>query len=663
MKLSNPVTTIPYISESYATKLSILGIQTIKDFITYFPRKYVDSSQTQTIKEILFDESNIENQVQIKAHINSFKNIFLRSKKSMQTAVLEDETGEITAQWFNQVYLKNVMKEGKEFMFVGKLKKRGNKFIIYPNLFEPVLDKRELVHTGRITPEYSLTAGVAKKWFRNRMKSVIDSLDDIELEETLSDFAITPDILRASLAQMHFPESIEKVEEAMDLLTIVELVHLQLKLEAQREKTKKFKPPKINNHLSSIVKFLTSLPFELTNDQKTAIDTITSSIKNHKLLNSLIQGDVGSGKTIIAVATSLFMVEQGYQAVVLAPTTILAKQHYESFSNFLKDYGISIDLAISSKKDTKKSDIIIGTTAVLARKQDLIENVGIIIIDEQHRFGVTQREELLQPFTSIVSHKYYPHFLNMTATPIPRTIAQTLFGDIQIIEIKTKPKSRKPIQSFFVPSKKREDNIAWLKDHILKNQEQVYWVCPLIENSESIKAKSAEEVFRELTKALPNYKIGLLHGRMKPNEKTEIMGEFSHGKIDILVSTSVIEVGVDVANATAMVIESAERFGLAQLHQIRGRVGRGDKQSYCFFYSSDGKKNERLEFISKTHDGMKIAEYDLAHRGPGEVYGTAQTGVPNLKIAQLDEADAIKKSKIISQKLYNQGVKEIELFN
>lgn len=666
MKLSDKLTSLPFIKGSYASKLESLNLHNIKDLLTYFPKKYIDASKSQQIREVLSTfESNPEENFQIQAQLAKFKNVFLRSRKTLQTAVLKDETGQINASWFNQPFLEKVLKEGETFMFIGKVKKRGSKVAFYPSLFEPVLESRELVHTGRISPEYPLTAGVTKKWFRNRMKYLIDNLDLVELDSELDEFGITTEILKLSLKQMHFPDSFESVEDSISLLTIVELTQVQLKLEEQREKNKRYKAYRVDieNIKAKLDKFVADLPYELTIDQKNIFQALLDKIERNILVNALIQGDVGSGKTIIAILLSFVFALSKKQSIILAPTTILAKQHFDNFSKLLKNFPeVSIDLAIMSKKDTQKADIIIGTTAVLARKQKLIDTAALVIVDEQHRFGVKQREELLAPFESLKKHKFYPHFVNMSATPIPRTIAQSLFGDIEVFDIKTKPKNRKPISTFLVPSKKREANLEWIKEKIVNEKAQVYWVCPLIEDSEAINASSAEGIFKELQEKLAGIRIALLHGKMKPSQKQDIMAQFANREYDLLVSTSVIEVGVDVTNASIMVIESSERFGLAQLHQIRGRVGRGETQSFCFMYTNDESKKERLEFVAKTNDGMRIAEYDLAHRGPGEVYGTAQTGVPNLKIAQLDNADSIRKSRILAQKLYNSGVKEIKLF-
>jgi len=668
MKLEDPVTVLPQIKSQYSKHLERLGIFTVKDLLTYFPVKYIDTSVITSIKDLIYN-NDFENTYQIKVKIVNFRSAYLKSHKTIQTSEVADESGEITLMWFNQDYLKDVLKPDKEFIFSGKIRKDKNgRYQFNPSLYEEIIEGRELVHLARFTPEYALTTGVSKKWFRNRIKYLVDHMDELEIPNEMEEVGFKTEDLKKAIYLLHFPESLDDLEKYYELLSLYELVNIQLKLEQRRAESAKLQAPKIDIDfkVATILDgFRHSLPFELTEDQHKVTQNIQKLMADGNVLNELIQGDVGSGKTIVAIISALITALNNYQSVILAPTTILAKQHHATFSKMLENFNIKAELVTSENKKTESEKILIGTSAVLARKKELITNLGLVIVDEQHKFGVAQREELLEPFEEVFKGKYYPHFINMTATPIPRTIAQAFFGDVSISFIKTKPKGRLPISTHLVPPEKREDSYKWI-DEKVEAGEQVYWICPLISESEKIEAKSAEETYEHLRAIFPHRKIALLHGKMKEAEKAEVMRNFLEHKADILVSTSVIEVGIDVPNATVMVIESAERFGLAQLHQIRGRVGRSDKQSWCFLFYSDNISRsaiERLKYLASSNDGLEIAEYDLKLRGPGEIYGTKQSGIPFLKIAKLDNLELIKKSKQIAEKLYNQGIRKIELFN
>jgi len=502
------------------------------------------------------------------------------------------------------------------------------------------------------------------------MNDLMKELANIKITDEVAQYSasvLSESDLTDAIRKLHFPDDLNGVGKSARQLSLRELVNIQLKLEESRIATAKLKAPEIvieNQKLSN--SFIKTLPFTLTEDQNIIITNLIEKIQNRELINMLIQGDVGSGKTIITVILALLLAKAGYQTVILAPTTVLAKQHFITFSNFLEKYDVSIELVTGDKKDTTSKSILIGTSAILARQNKLISNLGLVIIDEQHRFGVKQRKELLKPFIEILKPLEYPHFINMSATPIPRTIIKAFFGDIEVGQIKSKPKGRLPINTRIVPNAKKENLYDWIEALINQKNEQVYWVCPLVTESDKLQISSAKEMYKEITKQMPNMRIALLHGQMKAKDKTEIMKQFTEHKYDILVSTSVIEVGIDVTNATVMVIENAERFGMAQLHQIRGRVGRSDKQSWCFLFHSDTiskDSNKRIEFFSKTKDGLQIAEFDLQNRGPGEIYGTKQAGIPDLKVADFSDISLIEKSKKIAKKLYKEGVRQIELFS
>jgi len=658
MKFSSPVTEIKYVSEKYEKLLNKLGIFTVKDLLTYFPRGYTDTSEIKTISDILLSNDEESSHV-VKATVNSFNNIYIRGRKSLQKIKIEDDSGETEIAFFNQPYLKNVFKVGDEYLISGKIKIKGKKKNFYANNYERIEEENENLHLGRISPEYKLTSNLSKKWIRNRVKQIFEENLDFSKLNNLSNLVSID--LKQKIYNSHFPENFESLESDLRDLSILELVDVHLKI----RKNQKPKLTQLQVDLGLwkelLDEFLDSLPFELTQDQQNVLFELKIEIEKGNLLNCLVQGDVGSGKTIIAIFLSLFFVKNGYQSVVLAPTTILAKQHFDNFNKFLKKFGIDIDLVTSNTKSDEPSQIAIGTSAVLARKARIIKNIGLVIVDEQHRFGVTQREDLLKP---LELDEHTPNFVNMTATPIPRTIAETFFTDLTVSTIKSKPKNRKEIKTFVVPEKKREDSYKWIKEKIDEG-DQVYWICPLVEESEKMQSKAATETFESLKKIYPDLNIDLLHGRMKADEKSKIMDGFAKHNSDILVSTSVIEVGVDVANATIMIIENVERFGLAQLHQIRGRVGRSEKQSYCFVFHGDeiaSLTKDRLNFFANHSDGLEISEYDLSLRGPGEVYGTKQSGIPDLKIAKLNDLELIKKSKNIADKAWEEGIRRVELF-
>lgn len=670
--LDQSVEVIPQISDGYSVFLKKLGITTIKDLLTHFPRKYSNNTNLTSIKDLRESEDQ-EQMFIVQGFVTDFKSIRLRGGgRTLQTAVIDDHTSTIKCTWFNQPYLKNVFKGEKEFLLSGKAKFKGNKIDFYPAVYEPVIEDREAVHLNRITPEYQLTEGISRKWFRNRIKWLVDHLDEVSISDELLENNLTKTSLKDNLKTVHFPATDEDFFQALKQVSLYELSNIHLKLMKKREKKNKIKSIEIKNSselINKMSEFTKELSFELTNDQKLAVRELVSKIIKEENLDLLLQGDVGSGKTIVAICASLVVALAGYQAIILTPTTILSKQHYNTFTKLLNKYinsnTIQVSLVTSETSEKDHSDIIIGTTAILARKAGMINNPGLIIIDEQHKFGVKQREDLFKEYKFLENKKFMPHLINMSATPIPRSVLQTFFGDIEVVRITEKPKNRIPIKTFMVPEKKREDSLKWIKDEIKKGS-QVYWVCSLITESEGKETKSAEKTFKELKKYFgKDAKLGLLHGKMKESEKLEVTGEFAKGNLDILVATTVIEVGIDVPNANTVVIEDADRFGLSQLHQIRGRVGRGDKQSWCFLYASENISEngiKRLKFLTDNDDGFKIAEFDMTNRGPGEIYGVQQAGVPSLKIADLSDIESIKESKLIAEELFKKGVKNIELF-
>jgi len=658
--LNDSVDSLPMIKGKYAEKLGKLGILTIRDLLTHFPRYHKDTSEVTDIADITG-----EGKYTIKGSVQSLTSIRIRGGRTLQKATLTDDTDSIPATWFNQNYLSKALRPNEVYLFQGNVKQRGAHLEIFPNNFEQIIEGREQLHLGRLSPQYALTSGISIKWIRNRLKYLLDRIDSLDIEDELNDLDKGLKIDEA-IRTIHFPEDMEQFEEAKYRLGLFELTNLQLQV-LQRKAKQKSKAPMLDPDSKKLTEFINSLPFELTEDQTSSIEEVIKDLKSDTPMLRLLEGDVGSGKTVVAVVASLIANLSGKQTVVLAPTLVLANQHYKTFKKFFEGVDIKVELVtgeVKSTEESKNSDVLIGTSAVLARKQDLITDLGLVIVDEQHRFGVRQREELLAPIMK-ESSKTIPHLLNMTATPIPRTLALAMFGDVEVSIINTKPKGRLPIKTFLVPDQKRNDSYEWIREQVKKG-EQGYWICSLVSESEVLENKSAIKLHRELSKEIfPDLKIGLLHGQMKGKEKTQVMQDYLDKKYDILVSTTVIEVGIDVPNATFMVIEDSERFGLAQLHQIRGRVGRSDKQSWCFLYTNEEEERgmERLQYFSTHNDGMEIAEYDLKLRGPGEVYGTRQSGIPNLKIADITNLRQLKQVREYATLLLKKGIKHISLFS
>lgn len=646
LKLGDPVTKIKYIREQYAKLLAKLAIETTKDLVTHFPSYYIDSSNVTKIKDIAE-----LGKVTVRVKILEFKNIYTKSHKQLQQALVGDDSGTLKVIWFFQPFLSRTLKKGTEVFLYGEIKADSGKAVMQSPDYE-VVGKTTPIHLGRISSVYPLTRGVTLKWIKKR---IWDSVNTLEAFKSPTDkYFEQPSF--AAIKQIHFPDNQTSLELARNRLSHEELISILLKVERIKKETGAIPGIQINSSNSLVYKFIKSLPFELTSEQLKSIDEITKDLEKPAGMNRLLQGDVGSGKTVVAIAAALACVESGYQVAILAPTVILAEQHYLTIKKLLAELKLKIGLVTASNKSNEKSDIYVGTSAVLARKHNLFTKLGLVIVDEQHRFGVNQRLELKKLLEA--QGDYLPNLLDMTATPIPRSIALTFFGDMELSRIKAKPVGRLPIETRLVPSEKRQGCYDWIAVQLATGR-QVYWVCPLIEESELREAKAAETTFAELEKVFKKFKVGLLHGRMKDKQKNEVMQQFKDQEINLLVATTVIEVGIDVPNATVMVIEDADLMGLAQLHQIRGRVGRSSLQSWCFIFESSeisDKGRERLDFFASHHDGLEIAEYDLQNRGPGEVYGTRQSGIPDLKIAKLNDYEMIAKAKKIAQELIEKNL-------
>ncbi|PIY68585.1 DNA helicase RecG, partial [Candidatus Roizmanbacteria bacterium CG_4_10_14_0_8_um_filter_39_9] len=549
-------------------------------------------------------------------------------------------------------YILSLLKVGQTASIVGELDIKKKPLIIGRD-FELV--KGELIHTGRIVPVYSEIYGLSSRTIREKVWRVIQSLGENQIPDELPEVILKNESLISldtALRQIHFPSSLTQLNQAKMRLGFDELFYIQLSSQMIKNEWRKERvvfPFRIDGSIEhKIQSFIELLPFKLTKDQLISIADIKTDLAREYPMNRFLQGDVGSGKTVVAAVAAYIAYLNNTQTLIMAPTEILAEQHYKSFQALFAKLHIKIALQTGSHKsittsDKIKYDIIIGTQALLT-KGVRIDSVGFIVIDEQHRFGVAQRAMLREKGG-------HPHLLTMTATPIPRTVALTLYGELDLSAITTMPSGRIPIKSFVVPPQKRFDAYEWIKKQVDKHHSQVFIICPLVKESEVETMKSVKAVTAEYkilkTKIFPEFSVGLLHGKLKAIEKNKLMEEFRANKHEILLSTSVVEVGIDIPNATIMLIEGAERFGLAQLHQLRGRVGRGALQSYCLLFTSNDNPQSagRLAFFARTENGAELAAYDLKLRGPGSIFGTMQHGYVDLKIASLTDTALIYRAR------------------
>lgn len=647
---------LPNTSSITIRKLKSLGINTYFDLLNYFPYRYENYSVISKIDKLQPEET-----ITVGGKIIEAKNQYTRSGLKIQKVIITDETGKIEVNWFNQPYLIRLFKIGETISVAGLVKQFGSKLIIEPKEYE-IGEKQ--IHTGRLIPIYSEKKGLSSRTIREKIFYVLNILlpsferpHKVGTEEFLPLEIISYNNLLNefdAFKNIHFPDNLDFANKARERLAFDELFNLQL---ANNLIKKQWQEERVGNaftvrnaYMRSLHEFITSLSFKLTNDQNKAIKEIIDDLKKTAPMNRFLQGDVGSGKTVVAAIACYLAYLNGYQSLFMAPTEILANQHFQTISVLFKNYPIKIGLQTASKKINILSslrpwdryNVVIGTHALISKKFNL-DKIGLVVIDEQHRFGVNQRALLKEKALN-------PHLLTMTATPIPRTVALTLYGELDLSYIEEMPQGRLTIKTFLVPKEKRISGYDWIKKQIRKNNAQVFIVCPLIEESESETLKSikaAKIEFENLKKIFTGFKLGLLHGKIKSREKEQIMSDFKNKKIDILVCTPVVEVGIDIPTATIMIIEGAERFGLAQLHQLRGRVGRSNIQSYCFLFTENQteKIKNRLKFFSKNNSGVKLAEYDLKSRGAGNIFGTEQHGFVNLKIASLTDYELINKTK------------------
>ena len=621
------------VGEKRAELFAKKGINTVEDLLYFFPRTYEDRSKTKYI-------ADCENGETVCVSITVYSPVRehrIRRNMTVYSMIASDESGVMNVVWYNNRFVKDAFKTGEKYILYGKIAFNRNKI----EMVNPMFEKGEGgKFTGKIVPIYPLTENLKQKTVQSVMETAIKEagrLDEYIPDEVREKYKIAE--INYAMRNIHFPDDFESYNTARRRFVFEELIMLQLALFSIKGNTEKKKGIVFED--TSIDEFLSSLPFPLTGAQKRTLDEILADCSGGGVLNRLVQGDVGSGKTAVAAGAIFAAVKNGAQAAMMAPTEILANQHKETLEAFFKDFDIKVVMLTGSMKAAEKraayemlasgeADVAVGTHAIIQDKAEF-KNLGLVIADEQHRFGVEQRAKLSEKGKN-------PHMLIMSATPIPRTLALILYGDLDISVIDELPPGRKTVKTYAVGENMRARITAFIEKNV-KNGTQVYVVCPLVEETEKSDLENAENLSKKLQQTFPAFRVGLVYGKMKNNLKDEVMNDFADGKIDILVSTTVIEVGVNVPNANLMIVENAERFGLSQLHQLRGRVGRGAEQAYCVLISHGNSKiiKKRMETMCISNDGFYISEQDLKLRGPGDFFGTRQHGLPEMKIANLFE--------------------------
>lgn len=656
--LSTPVEELYLVGPARARLLKNLRIYTLEDLLFYFPRAHNDLSKFSFIRDLKLGET-----ANIKARILESKTFRTKVRHfTLTQALVEDDTGSLLCVWFNQPFLAKIIKPHEEFIFSGRVTVSKNKLQLQNPVYEPV--KAEQIHTSRLVPLYSLTANLTQKQLRSIIKFYLDktSIPDYLPPKIKNSEQLLDEM--AAVRTFHFPADYPSLMRAQARLAFDEIFQTQVRV-LQYKKSREQKSAVLIKPDPGFEAKLASLPFTLTAGQKLALDEILEDFSRPFPANRLLEGDVGSGKTIIAALAMWLAAKNGLQTALLCPTEVLAGQHYANLLEFFTHDGLDVAILTASQIRlngkpvsratflgaiaTGKPKIMIGTHALLESNVKF-NNLSFVVIDEQHRFGVAQR--------SILKNTSDAHLLTMSATPIPRTLALTLYGDLDISVLKELPAGRLRVITKIV----KEENRGKAYDFIAKQIQagrQVFVICPLIEENDKLGIKSATAEYKKLSeKIFPKFKVGLLHGRLKSADKEQVMQKFKDNELQILVSTSVIEVGVDVPNATVMMIEGAERFGLAQLHQFRGRVGRSEHKSYCFVFSDDPaiESNPRLQALVETQNGFELAEKDLSIRGSGDLYGTRQSGY-DFKIATLSNLDLVQRSRRYAEELLNKDLK------
>lgn len=653
MNLATSLEKIKGVGEKTGAQFAAAGLLTVGDLLHFLPRAYEDFSHATTIADIA------PGKVTIKARCEKVETRPVRRGMKVTTATLADKTGKIQAVWFNQPYRAAQLKSGDEFFFSGEFEFSYNRYQLTNPSAEKASDMP--VQTDRIVPIYRAVAGLKTALVR-KILAELRPLATM-LPETLPSSVVTADKLVSysdAIIGMHYPDSREQTEQARERLAFEELFQLLLASQLNKQENAKLEGWQIPFQQRVVKDFVTQLPFALTGAQRVAAWDILQDFESATPMNRLLQGDVGAGKTVVAGLAARQAAHEGFQTALMAPTEILANQHAATLDRLLAPFGVRVGLLTGSVKGKARTalydaikkgevDVVVGTHAVIQASVEF-HKLGFVVIDEQHRFGVAQRQELLKKSAKM------PHLLAMTATPIPRSLALTVYGELDISILNEKPANRKPIETKIWSPNSRPQLYELIDTQIAQGR-QAYVICSLIDSNPDNDLKSVEAEYKRLRSSVFKHRtIGLLHGKLAPAEKEAVMAEFAAGKLDILVSTTVVEVGVDVPNATVMLIEDGDRFGLAQLHQLRGRVGRSEHQSYCYIVPSDSKKpSQRLKEIEKSNDGFYLAEVDLKLRGPGEIYGRAQHGALNLQVATLGDTKLIARAQAAAKQFVASG--------
>ncbi|HSX31130.1 MAG TPA: ATP-dependent DNA helicase RecG [Candidatus Saccharimonadales bacterium] len=660
MELDSPVTAVKGVGEELAKKFAALGVKTVADLVDYLPRRYEDYSEVVSIRDTR------PGPITIKAVVKQATGRYVRRGMHITEAVVSDDTGSMRIVWFNQPYRAAGLKPGANYYFSGNYELNHQRLQLMNPSAELVSDFT--VNTARIVPVYRETKGLTSKQIRKVVANCRLLIQT--LPESLPAWLIAEQKLMSrpeAVMAMHFPNSPEQLAEAQRRLGFEEVFELSLAALLNKRELAADESLAIPFDEKLAQNFVKHLPFTLTDAQRKAVWQIYQDMQAEHPMNRLVEGDVGSGKTVVATMAAVMAMQSGYQVAFMAPTELLARQHADTIYRLLEPLGLADEMtllvgALSAAQKKQAHEVlasgqarfIVGTQALIQEKVDM-HKLGLVVIDEQHRFGVEQRKELM------AKAGHMPHLLSLTATPIPRSLALTLYGELDISVLAEKPARRQPIHTEIVSP----NSVGPVYDDICKDLDagrQMFVVCPLISESEVVDAHSAEKIYEQFRKKeFKNYRLGLLHGKLKADEKNAIMSQFVAHELDVLVSTTVIEVGVDVPNASVMMIQSAERFGLAQLHQLRGRVGRGGHKAYCYLMMSDSSApSRRLRALESSQDGFKLAELDLELRGPGAIYGQTQHGAIDLRVAKLTDAGLIAAARQSAAEFIERGENLLE---